>query len=626
MDRAPNQLTELARLHERLRISESRLDIRDRELAAMRTSHELLVSTLDSTSDGILTLQYSDNSMYYNIRFVELWGIPEDRLSDLDSPAMIAFQAAQVKDPDSLVAHIEQRRNNPDREDFSVIEMLDGRVLERHVIPQRMHGQCVGSVITFRDVTERLRHEEKMMFNHLVLENSGPMLWIDGGSGRVSYANPAACRHLGYPIDELLGTHVRDFDKNFSSEQAREVKESMARNGPPVVVASQHRRKDGTLRDVEVTISAARNDQRAVYITSFHDTTAQNVAQQAQKRDRQLLDNIVENLPTAVQLKSVRDDYRLVMWNKSAEDMYGLPRSDAIGRNVHDIWDAADASRMHNADLELVRNGGMQDFPDRPALTRHRGEIRVHMRKVALYDETGEATHVLIIADDITEQKRAAAETKRQEFLLKALIDSIPDIIIYKDVEGVYLGCNEAFCTLSNRPASEIIGRKAHDLFPSERADIVEANDAQTLATLQRKSVEEWLTYPDGTEAFVQTVRNPLRDPDGKVLGVLGVGRNITKRKQAETELARQQALLLSLINSSPDIIAYRDLRGVYLGCNAVWHSLHNPAEIEIVGKRPHDVFPKARADFLLERDREVLDTQRKATVEEKIVDADGVE
>jgi len=152
---------ELAGALERMAVAETQLDIRDRELELLRASHSLLVSTLDAASDGILTLQYSDDSLYYNIRFVELWGIPEDKLSDLDSEKLVEFQAEQVKDPAGLLAHIERRRQNPDAEGLSVIELKDGRVLERHVLPQRIHGKCVGSVITFRDITERLRNEEE---------------------------------------------------------------------------------------------------------------------------------------------------------------------------------------------------------------------------------------------------------------------------------------------------------------------------------------------------------------------------------------------------------------------------------------------------------------------------------
>jgi PAS domain S-box-containing protein len=134
----------------------------DETIAALRQSQALLLSTLDAASDGILTLQYEGGGFFYNIRFVELWGIPEDRLSDMDPQSLVAFQLTQVKDPDAWRDQVARRRSNPEDEEKSLVELRDGRILERHVLPQRMGGRCVGSVIIFRDVTERRRHEEEI--------------------------------------------------------------------------------------------------------------------------------------------------------------------------------------------------------------------------------------------------------------------------------------------------------------------------------------------------------------------------------------------------------------------------------------------------------------------------------
>ena len=131
-----------------------------------------------------------------------------------------------------------------------------------------------------------------------------------------------------------------------------------------------------------------------------------------QEQSTKLLQDIVEHLPTAVQLKSVKDDHRLVIWNRASEALYGLPREQALGRNVHDLWPKEDAERMHAADLELLARGGMQDFPDRRAVTA-RGELRVHMRKVPIYDAQGQPTHVLVIADDITPRLRHEEELRQ---------------------------------------------------------------------------------------------------------------------------------------------------------------------------------------------------------------------
>jgi two-component system sensor histidine kinase/response regulator len=428
MDRAPTDLsTALAQAgHAPARLEEELAQLRS-ELALLRGSHEMLESILDAANDGILTLQYSGDSIYYNIRFVELWGIPEDELTDLDSKSLVAFQAKRVKDPQGLLAHIEQRRLNPDSEDLSIVELLDGRVLERHVIPQRIHGKCVGSVITFRDITERLRYEEKLMFNHAVLENSGPMLWVDRETRIVNYANPAACAHLGYGVEELLGMAVYDFDPYYTAEQNQYVVEALNNGHSSVSVISRHRRKDGNLRDVDLTIFLTEQSNRAVYIVSVKD---------------------------------------------------------------------------------------------------------------------------------VTEQKRAERDKKRQQATLESLINSIPDPIFYKDREGHYLGCNEAFATLAGRPIAEIAGLTSDDLFPPEVAEEMHARDKATMFSLQKRLSENWISYPNGRRVLFETVVSPLWDEESQPQGLLGISRNITERKKTEEEIRQAKEIAEVATRMKSDFLA----------------------------------------------------------------------
>ncbi len=418
----------LAQAQEKAAGCETRLDIRDRELAYMRSSHELLVSTLDAASDGILTLQYSDDSMYYNIRLIELWGIPEDELTDLNTTSLVAFQASRVKDPEDLLAHIEQRRLNPDSEDLSVIELLDGRVLERHVIPQRIQGKCVGSVITFRDITERLRYEDKLMFNSLVVEHSGPMAWINPAEECIAYANRAACELLGYAPDELVGLKIKEWVVGFSPERAAAMaKRFQEAAGKPVSYERTFRRKDGTLLEVEVTSFIARDDKRSVNIAAFKD---------------------------------------------------------------------------------------------------------------------------------ITTQKRAEQEKRRQQATLESLINSISDLIFYKDSHGRYMGCNTAYAAAVGRPAGEIRGLTCRDLFPPEAAAAMEERDRKTMEELREHSCELWNTTPDGQRVLYDTVVSPLWDEKGEPQGLLGICRNITHRKKAEEEIHRAKEIAEEATRMKSDFLA----------------------------------------------------------------------
>ncbi|MCB8746004.1 EAL domain-containing protein [Rhodoferax sp. U2-2l] len=158
-----------------------------------------------------------------------------------------------------------------------------------------------------------------------------------------------------------------------------------------------------------LTASPLPNDRLIGAVIMHHNISDRKRSEEEQRSVSQLLASIIDNIPTAVQLKSVQNDFRIQIWNKAAEALYGLPRQDAIGRNVHDLWPKFDADRMHASDLELMDNRNLQDFPDRAVLTVDRGTVSAHMRKIALSDASGTATHLLVIADDITERKAAEA-------------------------------------------------------------------------------------------------------------------------------------------------------------------------------------------------------------------------
>jgi PAS domain S-box-containing protein len=133
------------------------LGARTQELTEARAALALLLATLDSTADGILALGYFGRAMHYNTRFVEMWGISQDKLSTLNESALLALQLAHVRDPQGFLAQAELRKTRPDDEHFCMVELTDGRIFECHVQPQRVRGKRVGSVTSFRDVTERER-------------------------------------------------------------------------------------------------------------------------------------------------------------------------------------------------------------------------------------------------------------------------------------------------------------------------------------------------------------------------------------------------------------------------------------------------------------------------------------
>jgi PAS domain S-box-containing protein len=147
----------LQQAQQKLATTSRTLEARTQELTEARAALSLMLATLDASQDGILARGYFGRAMHFNTRFVEIWGIPQDKVACLNDAALLALQLTQVKDPAGWLQVVQQQRARPDEELLSIVELTDGRVLECHVQPQCVRGRRVGSVTCFRDVTERER-------------------------------------------------------------------------------------------------------------------------------------------------------------------------------------------------------------------------------------------------------------------------------------------------------------------------------------------------------------------------------------------------------------------------------------------------------------------------------------
>ena len=122
-----------------------------------------------------------------------------------------------------------------------------------------------------------------------------------------------------------------------------------------------------------------------------------------------------------------------------------------------------------------------------------------------------------------TQLSPAADNVAGQLETLTSAMNSIPDIIFYKDTDGVYRGGNTAWAALLGKPLDQLVGKTDLDLFPEEMGKSFQSYDKAMLASGKATKNEEWLVYPDGRKVYVETLKTPWIGQDGKVLGVLGV-------------------------------------------------------------------------------------------------------
>jgi diguanylate cyclase (GGDEF)-like protein/PAS domain S-box-containing protein len=164
------------------------------------------------------------------------------------------------------------------------------------------------------------------------------------------------------------------------------------------------------------------------------------------------------------------------------------------------------------------------------------------------------------------------------ELRMRALIQAIPDLVWLKDTEGVYLLCNSRFEDLFGTPESAIVGKTDYDFVDKDQADFFRRNDQAAMDSGGPSRNEEWLTFAsDGHHELTETTKTPVRDSMGKVIGVLGIGHNITERRRNELALTESEARFRTVFELSQDaIVLHRNGKLLYI----------NPATVQMFGAK----------------------------------------
>lgn len=145
---------------------ERRVDERTKELRESQSRVEenlaLVEATLEATTDAILVVSNDRKLNDFNQNFLTLWNVPQEIMSERDMTKIQACLIEQVIDPTSYTATIDDLNTSPEAQSFDVLQLKDGRTIERYSQPQRTNGRNAGRVWSYRDVTERLRAEQEI--------------------------------------------------------------------------------------------------------------------------------------------------------------------------------------------------------------------------------------------------------------------------------------------------------------------------------------------------------------------------------------------------------------------------------------------------------------------------------
>jgi len=182
---------------------------------------------------------------------------------------------------------------------------------------------------------------------------------------------------------------------------------------------------------------------------------------------------------------------------------------------------------------------------------------------------------------------QAIQELERERAQLRTLLDTMPDLIWLKDPDGVYLSCNKRFEDFFGASEKQICGKTDFDFVDRELAEFFRANDRAALMAAAPRSNEEWISFAnDGHRERLLTTKAPMHDSSGRLIGVLGVGRDIT-------QLHDLQERFKVAFNASPAAISLSTVdEGTFLDIN--------PRYAEMLGWQPADLIGRSAIEMSL--------------------------
>jgi PAS domain S-box-containing protein len=388
------------------------------------------------------------------------------------------------------------------------------------------------------------------------------MLLIDPDNLDIVDANHAACEFYGWSFEEITSKKI----SRINSLPVKEISAVVQKAIDEVQnhFFFKHRIASGEMRDVEVNTFPTSIEEKTLLCSIIRDITETKEYEEAyveklQKSEEQYRDLFAE-IPISAVIHD-KDTGEIIDANPAAYTSFGFSSLDELKAN--NVWYESPYS-LTEARI-MIQKAFLEGPQEFEWLHKKKdGEfLWLYVRLSSLI--INGIQRVMAASIDITEHKNTEIALLNNEGQLQTLIDTIPDLIWLKNTEGIYLKCNRKFERFFGAKEAEIIGKTDYDFIDKELADFFRQNDSAALEASVPSVNEELITYADdGHKEYLETIKSPMYDSTGKLIGVLGIGRDISERKMSEEKLKladqnsrRTQKILQEVIESPKEVIIF---------------------------------------------------------------------
>ncbi len=466
-------------------------------------------------------------------------------------------------------------------------------------------------IVVVRDIDERKRAERAQQENEqrlrVLFEQAADAIYVSELTGRLTQVNRQACRASGYTREELLARNVVEVDASVPTPEALEQVVAGIEPGRPVTRESRHRRKDGTVYPVEITLARLDTPAGPRILGIARDITARKEAEAKVRQSEQRYRGLVETSPDAVVLTDLQG--RVVFANAGFASLHGLEEPQAwYGRSALELIapeDRAKAREVFRQITETGRIGNVEFTFLGPGGARFPAEVNGSL----LGGPDSESEGLLVVARDITERRDAEEALRERERFLRNVFEAIQDGISILDRDLNVVRTNR-WMEKMYAHAGSLAGRKCYEVFQQRGEPCPWCPSLEAIRTGQPRTAE--VAYPDADNpaGWIDLSAFPLRDEDGEVTAVIEYVKDITPRKLAEEALRANVAKMRSIFGAAPV--------GIGLVANRVLLEV-NERLCEITGYDANELIGQsARMLYPSDEDYEYVGTEKYRQISER--------
>ena len=468
-----------------------------------------------------------------------------------------------------------------------------------------------GVVINFHDVSERKQAEEalresetklKQIFNSVRDE-----IALVDSSGKIVDINQRCQDLWGVPADEAVGRKFTDIDFIDSEELSRLAglfMEAVSGEGhfhPFLEFEGKH--ADGHVVPVEVSLSPfiGASGEMEGFLAVLRDVSERKQAEEALRESEMKLKQIFNSVRDTIAL--VDSGGKIVDVNQRSQDMWGVPADEAVGRKFTDIdfMDSEGLSRLN----ELFMGGVSGEVSLWPFVEFDGKHVDGHVVPVEVslspfMGASGEMEGFLAVLRDMSERKRAEEALRESERRYRLIADNVADVIWTWDLSTwMFTYVSPSILRQQGFTVEESMQRRAEDVLPpaslglmmSTLAEELEREASGQADPLRSRVLEVEQYRKDGSTIWTEIEVTFLRDEDGRPVSILGVTRDIGRRKQAEEALRQSEEHFRTIVEAIPDVIFEVSAdTGVIESLNPAFEAITGVPAGEIVGKPFTDV------------------------------------